>query len=553
MTPKTRNLILGIIAALATISTLLTVYLSDSSLPEPQPSPSPSVVVSPLPSPSPSMVAPSPLPSPRPSPSVSPSPVPTNGSGKVKAIVQIGAKPEYGVRNGDVSFLSVSGSRNENIGISVFSSDVSCSVLSGIPSGVSVGYNRLGTHTTSIPSAAILPVGAHYDAVVPSSGICAGANWLELKISKAAVPGSYAMQVGDLSITLKVWPMTMPDKPTYPNYIELQSAQALRAHKLADNVAYQGPITQKYIKLYRDHKIEPIKQNISGIYPAGDVNQWSAYQSSFKQLVLDGAIADPCIFGPAPEVPPTIAQLQDIEAKIKSGVYPPNSWAYVWDEGEYNDALTAAAKSRTEFVKLHAPSLKVMITRQEDLSFSKVDWFVPVLDWFKAVDKVQNYTKPYGLYTSCMANGTCQNTQPPGTPSGTPMMVLDAPAVNARAFMWTVWASGAKHGLYFNGTQMLPSAWTNQRNEGGNGDGTIAYPGLGADQGPAGEALASWRLKAMAQSSYDLEYIMKALASGFPRSEIQAVVSGPRAWSKKWSDYDALREKMGNWIASHGG
>ena len=520
MDNKTKALIASVVAALAAIITALTLFVTDGT-PSADPSPTPSVAPSASPSP---LVSPSPLPSP--SPSVSPKPSPSPSPSPVAS-------------------FNFAAARGEVIGFKLPKLASGCRALSAtLPNGVTAEFFTMETITTTTPSFSGAAVGAYQDPLVPATQICQKDVWVDLNVSASALPGNYAIAVGGQSFTLKVLTFSIPVKPTMPFYVELQSSQALRAHALTDNVAYQGPITQKYIALYRAHRIEPIKQNISGIYPATDVNQWSAYQASFKQLVLDNAIAAPCIFGPAPSIPPTTAQLQDIEAKIKSGVYPADSWGYIWDEGEYDATLTANAKTRSSLVKQYAPSLKQAITRQEDLSFASVDIFYPVLDWFKVAGKVQTYTKPYGLYTSCMANGTCSNTSSPGTPSGTPMLVFDAPAVHRLAFLPIVYQMGGTRALYFNGTQMLPTAWSDQRNEGGNGDGTIAYPGkkglvVGGYTFADDVAVASLRMKYLRAGSYLVEYMAEAKKRGLVFS---SPIKSQFDWSKNEGDYQALHD-----------
>lgn len=321
-----------------------------------------------------------------------------------------------------------------------------------------------------------------------------------------------------------------------PFYTEIKGSGILAAHKLSDNVTNYGKMVPQYIGLLREHGIEPIKQAIYNYNT--DVNQWSQYNCSFKQLVLTDAIAPPCLFGFDRYQTPSISFLKDIESQIQSGMLPKNSWCYAWDEGYPQDK--AAILTRVKLIRENAPSLKIMITYIYDSDLAKyVDSFCPVLDWFDQAGWPSKASYPsYGLYTSCMANGNCQNKTSESqvaSASGTPMMVLDSPRIHQRAFPVMVKALGGSYALYFKADQMLASAFTNQYSEGGNGDGTLLYPGV---SGP----LASLRLKYIRKGINDCAFMSGSTASP---------ITSPFQWSKDPAHYDAIRAqyaKAARWI-----
>lgn len=393
---------------------------------------------------------------------------------------------------------------------------------------------EIKTVTTLMPSFQGARVGAHEDPVVPVAKLEKGKNyWIDLKIARTASAGETALKIGGRDYALTIVNAAIPERPTMPMYIELQSAQTLAAHKLEDNVIFQGPITKKYVDLYREHRIEPIKQGITH-YPTDDLDQWKQFNASWRQLVVDGAIAPPCIFGPDLWRAPDAAMLKRVARQV------PNGWVYAWDEGEASEYMTGLALERVKLIRREAPQMKIMITRQEDPRFLPyVDTFTPVLDWFKQPGRVQTYTKSYGLYTSCMSQGNCKDKTNPADvepASGTPMMVLDADPVHARAFPVMVHALGGQYGLYFNGTQRLPTAWLpgGQYNEGGNGDGTLVY--TCGDRG-----CPSLRMKRIRQGMNDVEWLVLAKARGL---SVAAPVKSPYDWSKQIAEYDAIRASV---------
>jgi hypothetical protein len=60
---------------------------------------------------------------------------------------------------------------------------------------------------------------------------------------------------------------------------------------------------------------------------------------------------------------------------------------------------------------------------------------------------------------------------------GWPAYVIDQPASQARAMGWTSYLYGTTGELYHNTTLKLDTAWNDQYAWGGNGDGTLFYPG----------------------------------------------------------------------------
>ena len=129
------------------------------------------------------------------------------------------------------------------------------------------------------------------------------------------------------------------------------------------------------------------------------------------------------------------------------------------------------------------------------------------------------------LYTSCMSHGCvtgeeCQaNPTGPGSENpyfeGWPGYVIDEPPSEARAMGWMCYLYQAVGELYFDATHCLSSAWTAQYAYGGNGDGTLFYPG-----DPARTGLSDWtpleslRLKSRRDGVQDYEYLKILVEQG---------------------------------------
>lgn len=347
------------------------------------------------------------------------------------------------------------------------------SVVKSQESPLQFRYYILGSVQTLMPSFKGAGVGDYKD-IMHLTTRPEDADLTEITAPRIMLPGVYTIN-SEYQVTVSS--VVLPEKPLFPMYIEIESRKCLLAHNLQDNVMYQGPITQKYIDLMRSFWIEPMKQNITR-YPSTNLDNWSQQKASFRQLVLDGALTDPIVFGPEPGSRPSVDVLKAIEAACPNGII------YAWDEGEGNTSATAQALDYCTWLKANT-KLRIMVTRQWSAEFEPfVDIFCPVFDWFNTPTRVPRlrYTKPYALYGSCMANGNCTNKTSaadvaPAT--GSPMMVLDASAMDHWDYPLVAQALGAKFCLYYNSTQRLQTAFDpgGQYNEGGNGDGTLFYPG----------------------------------------------------------------------------
>ncbi len=115
-------------------------------------------------------------------------------------------------------------------------------------------------------------------------------------------------------------------------------------------------------------------------------------------------------------------------------------------------------------------------------------------------------------YQSCMSHGCFivggQDTV------GWPSYAIDAPALLNRAMEWMSYRNKMEGELYYDTTYALlkGDAWSNQYYFGGNGDGTLFYPGTPAKIGGTHDIpLASLRMKMIREGLEDYEYL-KALA-----------------------------------------
>jgi len=443
MSDNLRALLLAISAALAAVVVALGLFLSSG-----QPTPTPSVLPSTLPSP---VAGVSPTPTPTPTQSPSPQVTPST----IKLLV--------GMTEGFE-----------------FTSKVTGAFLPSI-AGVTVTLSEIQEVTTTIPTYKGARVGKYFDRVLPptSTTVAGKRYWVDFT---GVQPGKFyyildgAQIVIDVAPQVFAWPV--------PLYMEMQFSSVSTANGLADEgntFAQRIALNKQYASILRAHGVEPIKHG-PWVYP-------NLTDPNFKTLALDGRVAPPCLFGPSPEIAPTIAYLQSVQAAIVSGALPAGTYAYAWDEGEGSASETAAALARVKYIKQYAPALKVMITRQYSAEFAPyVDIFVPVVNWFNQpgfVPASAYANETVWLYHSCMSANRCNNAASASAvdqlPSKFAMHAIDAPETDPERFVTEAIAAGAKGLLYYNTTESITTsnAVGGQYKFGNNGDGNDLYPGLG--------------------------------------------------------------------------
>jgi hypothetical protein len=94
--------------------------------------------------------------------------------------------------------------------------------------------------------------------------------------------------------------------------------------------------------------------------------------------------------------------------------------------------------------------------------------------------------------------------------TGWPSLVVDAPAVSHRIWEWLSWRYRMDGELYYNTVEAFAEGdpWRDQRRFGGNGDGTLFYPGVPSHIGGRTPIpVESIRLKLVREGLEDYEYL----------------------------------------------
>jgi hypothetical protein len=200
----------------------------------------------------------------------------------------------------------------------------------------------------------------------------------------------------------------------------------------------------------------------------------------------------------------------------------PAAWAAI---GTHADALHAVDS---------AAQMLVTASIQEATgagASSKVDVFVPLLNELEdrpgsgvyagnqrpAYDAwlAANPSRKIWSYQSCMSHGcgVCGEPSLGVDDTGWPNRVIDSSGVQDRAFPWQAWRFKVTGELYFDTTFQLATAWNDQCEASGSGDGTIFYPGT-VDRigGTRGIPIESIRMKLIREGMEDYEYLVLVAA-----------------------------------------
>jgi Domain of unknown function (DUF4091) len=215
---------------------------------------------------------------------------------------------------------------------------------------------------------------------------------------------------------------------------------------------------------------------------------------------------------------------------------------YACDEPGDDSAAWDACKRTASQARAVWPDLPVLVTAtidqaEDNNALQSVNWLVCIVNFMDGkatgdanIDRyVGNQREKYDtflasdpknqlwLYTSCMSHGCgpagCE--QAPSTEgttdsyfNGWPGYVIDQPPTEAVAMGWLCYLYQATGELYYATTGCFQTAWTAQYAFGGNGDGTLFYPG-----DPARTGFAEWipleslRLKRIRDGYQDWELL----------------------------------------------
>jgi hypothetical protein len=221
--------------------------------------------------------------------------------------------------------------------------------------------------------------------------------------------------------------------------------------------------------------------------------------------------------------------LTDWKREAKAGGFSSRSFLYACDEPNTDAGTWNYCKQQARDARQRWPGLAVLITStiQNANRFNAtnlIDILVPIVN---EMDDKPGIGSPYEgnqrakynpflsqpgnrlwLYTSCESHGCSGDPGSDPYWRGWPSYVIDQPASEQRAMGFVSYEYRASGELYFAVDYDLKTAWTDQYDFGGNGDGTLFYPGTPARIGGKHDIpIDSIRLKRIRDGREDYEYL----------------------------------------------
>jgi hypothetical protein len=130
--------------------------------------------------------------------------------------------------------------------------------------------------------------------------------------------------------------------------------------------------------------------------------------------------------------------------------------------------------------------------------------------------------------------------------------MIDVPAVANRIAEWLAFKYGIEGELYYATTEAYTRTadpWTDLYVAGGNGDGTLFYPGQPERIGGATHIpIESIRLKLIREGMEDYEYLALLAARGqgaFARQSLDRLAAAPYHWDPHPQNLYAVRRSLG--------
>ncbi|HUB10277.1 MAG TPA: hypothetical protein VMB50_24950 [Myxococcales bacterium] len=428
---------------------------------------------------------------------------------------------------------------------------------SGQPLGGTVTLYQEAYQNVTTPSDGAGATGLWPDGLIPAVDEVAGegrnafpfdvpagqarAIWVDVRVPGGAAPGTYAGTLtlsggvaATIPVSLTVYPFELPATSTLRTAFNAFTP-AICAYELGAQSACATPagaqLLGRYVQLALDHRVT--LANVTPAPPeASDLSPYAQALSPYVAGTGAGTPAGAKLTSLEYPLDPSAASYQAWAAALATESW--SSLGFVWaaDEPGAGASTWSGAQATLAAVQAAAPGLPTLVTTNiDDAEANGVvpSILVPVVNEMDDVsgrfagDQRASYDSfvagggALWMYQSCMSHGCAFGGDP--TQTGWPSYMIDASGVRNRAMQWADFAEQVTGELYYETVMAyeLGNPWQGQYNFGGNGDGTLFYPGSPAVIGGQSEVpLPSIRLKEIRAGLEDYEYLALCAALGDP-------------------------------------
>jgi hypothetical protein len=415
--------------------------------------------------------------------------------------------------------------------------------------------------------------------------------WVEIFIPPAANPGEYTgsacISISGTApffvpIHLVVWNFTLPSTSTLKSSFGLSGLAALKQHRgryTNDEDLYA--ITRLYAKAALLHRISihggstvPPKYS----YDSGRMwLDWSTYDAEVGPFLDGVAISEGEPLHGARATSVEIRTPPALETEEQLALYwtqytkhfQQKGWLnrlflYLWDEPA--KAVFPEVLKRGRVALRVDPKIRSLVTVPFTEKLAEVvRIWVPLVNCMEpkpGYDDFCEHTPPFETYTretrqtslwfyqSCASHG-CNVVGGPYF-TGWPSYIIDIPGASNRVMQWIAWKYRIEGELYYSVDEAYgrgKDPWDSVFLFGGNGDGTLFYPGrpdhIG---GRTGIPIESIRLKLIREGMEDYEYLaLLAKLGGAKWADEYAdrIVKKPYRWESQPDTFLKVRQELG--------
>ena len=415
--------------------------------------------------------------------------------------------------------------------------------------------------------------------------------WVEIFVPPTTPPGKYSGSASisllgseqfSVPVNLTVWNFVLPSTATLKSSFGLSGVSALKQHRgrYTDDADLYS-ITRLYAKAALFHRLSihvgsMVSPAIS--YDAGKMQlDWRLYDAEIGPFLDGSAIAEgePLYGAKATSVdlrtPGAVEtegrQVMYLEEWIKH--FQKRGWLdrlflYLWDEPAPADFSKVLQRGRA--YQRAAQKIPNLVTTPFSPKLEEVTqiWTPlvnclgsrPGFDDFcapspprEAYDSEIEQGKSLWFYQSCASHG-CDIVGGPYF-TGWPSYMIDMPGAANRVMQWLAWKFRIEGELYYSMNQAYHGGdpWTNVFLSGGNGDGTLFYPGRPDRIGGRTDIpIESIRLKLIREGMEDYEYLaLLAKLSGSKAADEYAdrIVVKTYRWESSPEIFLNVRRELG--------
>ena len=417
------------------------------------------------------------------------------------------------------------------------------------------------------------------------------ALWIELYVPPSTVPGSYSGSVRILRdrvalftapIQVTVWAFTLPSTASLKSSFGLNGTTILKQHRgryTEDADLYF--LTRLYAKAALLHRISI--HGGSMVTPKystekGQVHlDWLLYDAEVGPF-LDGTLLTPD--EPLAGAAATTVELRTpagLSAELQASYW--QAWAkhfrkkgwydrlflYLWDEPTKQDVPAVLERGRAAVSA--DPTLRSLVTASSNDKLDPVvEIWAPLVnclerresdDFCGPAPTLETYArerragKSVWFYQSCASHG-CNIVGGPYF-KGWPSYMIDAGAVANRIMPWIAWKYQLDGELYYSMNEAYAAQrdpWTDVYRFGGNGDGTLFYPGTPERIGGRTDIpIESIRLKLIRAGMQDYDYLdllAKIAGRGVADDFVSRMVQKPYQWESNPKVFLEIRKQLGD-------